>query len=185
MTRSRLHFSAAKEKTWPQVVGFPFNLADSPPTDWIGWVRIGWDGMQCEEGTRRSRTKCICLAVRVWLIFKQLQHSTQPLTAELLEQFKYIVITIITNTNGEQIRTLSVLIPHTLRSAKVLVIRRFWMDKYRRSLVTFLPHCCSCKGHTWRNVRFSLPLFKSEAASLIFLSKQGMLVFLIKQFWFK
>jgi len=68
---------------------------------------------------RRPRTKCICLAVRVWLIFKQLP----PLAAELLEQFKYIVITIITNTNGEQIRTPSVLIPHSQRSSKVLVIR--------------------------------------------------------------
>jgi len=124
MTRSRLHFSVFQfsrfgerrhkhptEEIWPQVV---FRRLSFQLNRLLGGscVRRVWS-------PRRPRTKCICLAVRVWLIFKQLP----PLAAELLEQFKYIVITIITNTNGEQIRTPSVLIPHSQRSSKVLVIR--------------------------------------------------------------
>lgn len=120
MTRSRLHFSV-------------FQLSTGPETgDRAGEQRLRRSGHKssaflstsladcgvCEEGPRsrrskkRPRTKCICLAVRVWLISKQLP----PLSAELLEQFKYIVITIITNTNGEQIRTPSGLIPLPIKS---------------------------------------------------------------------
>jgi len=126
MTRSRLHFldfqfsrfGTNTQLKRPGHKSSAFLSTSTCPDLGCGCVR-----RVCSP--RRPRTKCICLAVRVWLIFKQLP----PLAAKLLEQFKYIVITIITNTNGEQIRTPSPLIPHTQRSSKVLVIR-FWPDKY-------------------------------------------------------